>query len=85
MLSEDAAGGEDGVDGVDDDAGWGKGEVAGVILGWLLNNADGRWKRGKRTMATTPFGLSKVLRFCRNSRVKSAMGSAPPVKTSWMM
>ncbi len=36
VLAEDAAGGEDGVDGVDDDTGWGEGEVAGVVLGWLL-------------------------------------------------
>ena len=33
-------------------------------------------------MAITPSGLSKVLKDCRNSNVKSGMGSAPPVKTN---
>jgi hypothetical protein len=88
VLAEDAAGGEDGFDGVDDDAGWWEGEVACVVLlsGVLVERGkEGRVGKGGRTMATTPFGLSRVLRFCRNSRVKRAMGSAPPVKTSWMM
>jgi hypothetical protein len=32
VLAEHAAGGEDGLDGVDDDARWGEGEVACVVL-----------------------------------------------------
>ena len=32
VVAEEAAGGEDGVDGVEDEAGGGEGEVAGVVL-----------------------------------------------------
>ncbi len=40
MLAEDAAGREDGVDGVDDDTRWREGEVAGVVLGWVLESGE---------------------------------------------
>jgi hypothetical protein len=87
-FAVDAAGGEDGEDGVDYYSWGGEEEVSGVVLGMGLIKKRGEGGGGRekgRTIAITPPGFRIEWRSWRNSNVNSSTGSAPPVKTSCTM
>ena len=51
----------------------------------LANYLSHIWRGDARTIAIAPLSFSKVFNPSSTSLVKSSIGSAPPVNTSWMM